>query len=244
MEYKASFEDNRLGEDEYIDFRSFHNVLTEKYKGKKKAEMGITLKIMEYLENAVEYIIDEDLDKIVNIAALDINDKPDIFQTGFLQLIFDDSYIHDWLILLAEKKLKRIPHNTITITYLFWTIFIYYLLSQKIYIETDKHKKLPFIYDYRMHSIMPELCFRSAQMMQSAIKDAKELPRLMRSKNSLNAKMTLRHKEVIKFYNEIDPYGRKPYAIAELIHREMSKKMQEVPTVRTIREDLKRLGLC
>lgn len=254
-EYTVSFERNYMDEDGYTDFDSFFKSLKKKFAEGQISELGSTNEILNYLITVIDHMRMTDLDEIISMSALDINeitvrlikDTPQIFEFGSFQLFFDDSYILGWLKPIIEKSHKlKIGYDPIQIIYFFWTIHLYYLLSNKIFYKSRKDKipQLPFVYDYRIQRIVYQMLLMAGQEIQLHRGLAKKSARLFRSKRSLTTRVSLRQKEVIKLYNGIDTYERKPYAIANLIHQEMSKKMQEVPTVRTIREDLRKLGLC
>jgi len=253
-EYGRSIIRNYMDQDEYPNFSYFfyHSFTKKAYEiepgQEHTSELGPTLKVWNYFNNVQTYMVRADLDEIISMSALDIKDTPRMFESGALRLFFDDSYILSRLKPIIDTwGESQPPRSDNGISYLFWTIYLYYLLSHKICVQSKKDNtlpQLPFIYDYRIQKFMYKLIWMAGKRMLMMPNSAQDRIRVLRSKRTRKAGVWQREEEVIKLYNEIDTYERKPYQIARLIHQEMSKTMQAVPTVRTIRDDLKNLGLC
>lgn len=160
--------------------------------------------------------------------------KPDV--ESVLDRYFDEDKIIEVLTLMlsSDYDLGDPPHPDELLFHL-WVIFVYYCLPYD-----DKLLMTDVKIDLAFTKLGHNLSARAASYRLFA----DDLYRLRKTRKATAQSRQNRQEVVRKHYEQMDTKGRRPYAIAKLIHQEMTKKMLEVPSVRTIRRDLKALGLC
>lgn len=96
---------------------------------------------------------------------------------------------------------------------------------------------------YHMEYVTGRLLFHAGMYLTALHDKGSDYDRgLAQSKAQYIKTKKPRQKEVERLYKEIDPAGRKPYSIAKLIHKRLSKELSA--DIKTIRKDLKELHLC
>jgi hypothetical protein len=231
--YLVSLIEYQLQDDPSIDFRSFmEEIRTRPHPHVECASEILSTLPLKVAESKLEG----------NGAPLKEEDIPDI--TPFLGFLFDEDDI--------LKNIKAIlticshgetgisinwqhPPTHMEFHRHLWALFVYYCVT----VGT-----IPLLTDQKMDIA---LCLYSKTIGVADIRAdvfAKDKYRTQKARKTTSKKIERRRKEILRLFNNIDTRGRTPHNIASLIQQEMEKIMQEPPSVKTIRRDLRELGLC